>query len=42
MKRWDERRDERLAQCSISYWKAPGPAHRLFAFIEANKDKIQL
>jgi len=41
MKRSDETRDERLAQCSTSYWKAPGPAHRLFAFIKANKDNIQ-
>jgi mRNA-degrading endonuclease RelE of RelBE toxin-antitoxin system len=33
---------ERLDKCSMSYWKAPGPTRRLFAFIKANRDSIRL
>jgi hypothetical protein len=37
----DERREEELSRCSTSYWKAPGPARRLLAFIKANKQSIR-
>jgi hypothetical protein len=41
MNRPDALRDEKLSECSNSYWRAPGPAHRLFAFIKANKRSIR-
>jgi hypothetical protein len=41
MNRQDELRDEKLSQCSRSYWTVPGPARRLFAFIKANKESIR-
>ena len=41
-RRWDETRTQKLERCSISCWKAPGPARRLFAFTKANRDQIRL
>ena len=42
MAKWDERLAEKLERCSMSYWKSPGPARQLFAFIKANRDQIRL
>jgi hypothetical protein len=40
MNRPDPTRDERLSNCSLSYWKSPGPSRRLLAFIKANQRDI--
>jgi len=42
MQKPDEGRDRMLWKCSNSYWRSPGPARRLFAFIKANRHDIQL
>ena len=39
--RLDEKQEEELSRCDASYWKAPGPARRLFAFIKARKGSIR-
>jgi hypothetical protein len=41
MTRPNKKRDEELSKCDASYWKAPGPSRRLFAFIKAHEHKIQ-
>jgi len=41
MARPDERREEELSKCNAAYWKAPGPARQLFAFIKANKNSVK-
>ena len=40
MAKRNERREEELSKCSAAYWKVPGPARQLFAFIKAHRQSI--